>query len=80
LRTFGALGRARAEETLRSANRLKHDVPAMLAHEPRNLQAPIRAAADLLQIGKLDETGVRKTSRKKSGTEVPPTGQGRRTT
>jgi signal transduction histidine kinase/ActR/RegA family two-component response regulator len=62
-RTWDALERARAEEALRTSNRLKDDFLAMLAHELRNPLAPIGAAADLLQIGRLDETQVRETSR-----------------
>jgi signal transduction histidine kinase/CheY-like chemotaxis protein len=62
-RTWDALERARAEEALRTSNRLKDDFLAMLAHELRNPLAPISAAADLLQIGKLDENRVRETSR-----------------
>ncbi|MBA3771422.1 MAG: hypothetical protein H0X13_02695 [Ramlibacter sp.] len=34
----------------------------MLAHELRNPLAPIRAAAELLRIAKLDEARVQKTS------------------
>jgi signal transduction histidine kinase/ActR/RegA family two-component response regulator len=59
---WDALERARAEEALRTSNRLKDEFLAMLAHELRNPLAPIGAAASLLQMGKLDETRVRHTS------------------
>lgn len=61
-RMWDALERARAEEALRTSNRLKDEFLAMLAHELRNPLAPIGAAASLLEIGKLDETRVRHTS------------------
>jgi signal transduction histidine kinase/ActR/RegA family two-component response regulator len=61
-RTWDALERARAEEALRTSNRLKDEFLAMLAHELRNPLAPIGAAADLLQMGRLDEARVRQTS------------------
>jgi signal transduction histidine kinase len=61
-RTWDALERARAEEALRTSNRLKDEFLAMLAHELRNPLAPIGAAADLLQTGRLDEGRVRQTS------------------
>ncbi len=51
-----------AQEQLTLADRRKDEFLAMLAHELRNPLAPIGAAADLLQIGKLDETRVRQTS------------------
>lgn len=50
------------EEKLRDADRRKDEFLAMLAHELRNPLAPIGAAADLLQLAKLDEDRVRKTS------------------
>jgi PAS domain S-box-containing protein len=51
-----------AQEQLTLADRRKDEFLAMLAHELRNPLAPIGAAADLLQIGKLDEARVRHTS------------------
>jgi PAS domain S-box-containing protein len=47
---------------LRSAARAKDEFLAMLAHELRNPLAPIGAAAELLQIMKVDEKTVRHTS------------------
>jgi PAS domain S-box-containing protein len=47
---------------LADASRRKDEFLAMLAHELRNPLAPIGAAAELLQIAKLDEAQVRKTS------------------
>ena len=52
----------RAQDELREANRRKDEFLAMLAHELRNPLAPIGAAAQLLQMGRLDETRVRHTS------------------
>jgi PAS domain S-box-containing protein len=49
-------------ERLRQADRRKDEFLAMLAHELRNPLAPISAAAELLQIGRLDEERVRRTS------------------
>lgn len=54
--------RREAEETLRDADRRKDEFLAMLAHELRNPLAPIGAAAQLLQIGKVNEATVRRTS------------------
>jgi PAS domain S-box-containing protein len=54
--------RKQAAERLRDADRRKDEFLAMLAHELRNPLAPIGAAAQLLQIIKLDEDRVRKTS------------------
>lgn len=54
--------RKEGEEKLQDANRRKDDFLAMLAHELRNPLAPIGAAAELLQIVKLDEVRVRQTS------------------
>ena len=54
--------RKRAEDKLREADRRKDEFLAMLAHELRNPLAPISAAADLLQVGRLDETRIMKTS------------------
>jgi PAS domain S-box-containing protein len=51
-----------SEERLRQADRRKDEFLAMLAHELRNPLAPISAAAELLQIVKLDEERVRRTS------------------
>jgi len=51
-----------SEERLRQADRRKDEFLAMLAHELRNPLAPIRAAADLLQIVKLDQQRVHQTS------------------
>jgi PAS domain S-box-containing protein len=54
--------RKQAEESLKQADRRKDEFLAMLAHELRNPLAPIGAAAELLQMVKLDEERVRKTS------------------
>ena len=54
--------RKEAEEKLKDADRRKDEFLAMLAHELRNPLAPIGAAAELLQMVKLDEARVRKTS------------------
>lgn len=54
--------RIKAEEALKDAARRKDEFLAVLAHELRNPLAPIGAAAELLQIMKLDEANVRKTS------------------
>jgi PAS domain S-box-containing protein len=54
--------RRQAEEKLRDADRRKDEFLAMLAHELRNPLAPIGAAAELLQMVKLDEARVRQTS------------------
>jgi PAS domain S-box-containing protein len=51
-----------AEERLREADVRKDEFLAMLAHELRNPLAPISAAAQLLQIGAIDELRVRQTS------------------
>jgi PAS domain S-box-containing protein len=51
-----------AEEKLKDADRRKDEFLAMLAHELRNPLAPIGAAAELLQMVKLDEARVRQTS------------------
>lgn len=47
---------------LQDADRRKDEFLAMLAHELRNPLAPIAAAAELLQLVKLDEARVRQTS------------------
>ena len=52
-----------SEERLRQDDRRKDEFLAMLAHELRNPLAPISAAADLLQMGRLDEERVQRTSR-----------------
>lgn len=54
--------RKEAEEKLRDADRRKDEFLAMLAHELRNPLAPIGAAAELLQMVKLDEARVHQTS------------------
>ncbi|WP_051971337.1 ATP-binding protein [Massilia sp. 9096] len=54
--------RKRVEEQLQEADRRKDEFLAMLAHELRNPLAPISAAADLLKIGRLDETRLRQSS------------------
>ena len=54
--------RREAEEKLRQADRQKDEFLAMLAHELRNPLAPLGAAAQLLQLGRLDEARVRQTS------------------
>jgi PAS domain S-box-containing protein len=54
--------RKKIEKELFDANRRKDEFLAMLAHELRNPLAPIRSAADLLSIAKLDEHQVKKTS------------------
>jgi PAS domain S-box-containing protein len=51
-----------SEERLRQTDRRKDEFLAMLAHELRNPLAPISAAAELLQIVRLDEERVRRTS------------------
>lgn len=61
-RTWEAVARARAEETLKENDRRKDEFLAMLAHELRNPLAPVAAAAELLQMGKLDDARVRQTS------------------
>ncbi|MEC4717903.1 PAS domain-containing protein [Noviherbaspirillum sp. CPCC 100848] len=54
--------RRSAQEELKIADRRKDEFLAMLAHELRNPLAPIGAAAQLLQIAKLDDARVRQTS------------------
>jgi PAS domain S-box-containing protein len=51
-----------AVEKLKEADARKDEFLAMLAHELRNPLAPIRSAAEILRMAKLDETRVRKTS------------------
>jgi PAS domain S-box-containing protein len=55
--------RRAAQEQLTVADRRKDEFLAMLAHELRNPLAPIGAAAQLLQMARLDEDRVRQTSR-----------------
>lgn len=50
------------EEALRQEGKRKDEFLAMLAHELRNPLAPISAAAQLLQIARLDEARVHHTS------------------
>lgn len=50
------------QDRLKEADRRKDEFLAMLAHELRNPLAPIGAAAELLQMVKLDEARVRQTS------------------
>ena len=52
----------RLNADLLAAARAKDEFLAMLGHELRNPLAPIRAAADLLQLGRPDEARVRKVS------------------
>ncbi|WBS04911.1 ATP-binding protein [Pseudoduganella sp. SL102] len=54
--------RRKSDEKLRETDRRKDEFLAMLAHELRNPLAPISAAAELLQLGKVDEARVRQTS------------------
>lgn len=53
---------SQAVHKLKDADARKDEFLAMLAHELRNPLAPIRAAAELLRIAKLDENRVHKTS------------------
>jgi PAS domain S-box-containing protein len=55
--------RREAEEKLHDADQRKDEFLAMLAHELRNPLAPIGAAAELLQLVKLDEGRVKQTSK-----------------
>lgn len=54
--------RRMTEEKLKDADQRKDEFLAMLAHELRNPLAPIGAAAQLLQLAKLDDARVRQTS------------------
>ena len=54
--------RKTTEQKLRDADRRKDEFLAMLAHELRNPLAPVGAAAQLLQIGKLDDARLQHTS------------------
>jgi PAS domain S-box-containing protein len=54
--------RQQAEESLREAERRKDEFLAMLAHELRNPLAPISAAAELMEMVRLDEERLTQTS------------------
>ena len=54
--------RKATQQKLEETDRRKDEFLAMLAHELRNPLAPIGAAAELLQLVKLDEERVRQTS------------------
>ncbi|WP_338770756.1 PAS domain S-box protein [Massilia sp. METH4] len=54
--------RKRVEEALMEADRRKDEFLAMLAHELRNPMAPIRAAADLMEVAHLDPEQLQRTS------------------
>jgi signal transduction histidine kinase len=54
--------RKRIEDELRAANRQKDQFLAMLAHELRNPLAPITTAAQLLQRGQMDASGIQRAS------------------
>ena len=54
--------RKATQEKLEETDRRKDEFLAMLAHELRNPLAPIGAAAELLQMVKLDDERVRQTS------------------
>jgi PAS domain S-box-containing protein len=60
--TMDTTERKQIEQELKEAGRRKDEFLAMLAHELRNPLAPIGAAADLLQLVKLDEARVSQTS------------------
>ena len=51
-----------SEERLRESDRRKDEFLAMLAHELRNPLAPISAAAELLQVAKMDKEKVLRIS------------------
>ena len=51
------------EQELAESNRRQDEFLAMLAHELRNPLAPIRAAADVLAMGRLDAARIEKLSR-----------------
>jgi len=61
-RTWAALEKAKAQAELREANRRKDEFLAMLAHELRNPLAPISAAAQLMELGRLDPARLKHTS------------------
>jgi PAS domain S-box-containing protein len=52
-----------SEDAWREAARQKDDFLAMLAHELRNPLAPISAAAQMMELPRLDPEQIRKTSR-----------------
>ena len=52
-----------AEDALRDAARRKDDFLAMLAHELRNPLAPISAAAELMELGDLDQQRIKQASK-----------------
>ncbi|MDB5869273.1 MAG: putative histidine kinase, hybrid [Polaromonas sp.] len=51
-----------AVDKLKEADARKDEFLAMLAHELRNPLAPVRSAAELLKVARLDEMQVQKTS------------------
>jgi PAS domain S-box-containing protein len=53
---------SKAVDRLKEADARKDEFLAMLAHELRNPLAPIRSAAEILKIARLDESRVQKTS------------------
>jgi PAS domain S-box-containing protein len=55
-------GRKQAEHEAVRASARKDEFLAMLAHELRNPLAPIRAAADLIAMGRLDEARLQQVS------------------
>ncbi len=61
-RTWAAAERARVQAELHDANQRKDEFLAMLAHELRNPLAPISAAAELMELARLDSDGMRRTS------------------
>ena len=61
LKTAGE-GLRLAVDKLKDADARKDDFLAMLAHELRNPLAPIRSAAELLKVARLDHAQVQKTS------------------
>jgi PAS domain S-box-containing protein len=50
------------EQSLREADRRKDEFLAMLAHELRNPLAPIKAAAEIMELVQLDEARLKQTS------------------
>lgn len=54
--------RKQVEEGWRNANLRKDEFLAMLAHELRNPLAPISAAAEVLQMGRIDDQLIKKAS------------------
>jgi len=62
-RAWNAVERIRSEEALRDADRKKDEFLAMLGHELRNPLAPIRAAAELLQVAASNPERVITTSK-----------------